>query len=564
MTVSANWATLWEAVAAEQPDHTAVVLGEHRILWRDLDVRAARLAAALTAHGVGVGAKVAQLMYNCPEYLESAYAAFKVRASTVNVNYRYLAPEIVHVVGDSDAEVLVFHTSFAAVVAEAAAALPKLRLLLQVDDEGRDGDDRDGDDRDGAPLLAGALRYEDVIAEHGPAAPIQRSGEDELVLYTGGTTGLPKGVVWRHVDLFGALAFNGYASYGIPAPETAAEAGRIAAQLNAQGSSPVNMTAPPLMHGTALFLAMSTFVLGGTVVLLGSRHFDPAELLRLVQREHVTQLSIVGDAFARPVVAELHRAEAAGDSYDISSLDRIVSTGATLSAPLKRELMQRAPRATVIDMIGASEGGPFAMAMTPPGADPMGTAKFMATPTTALFDEDTWERIEPGCGRSGVLASSGPMPSGYHNAPEKTAATFRTIGGVRYTIPGDHALIDADGTVHLLGRGSVCINSGGEKIYPEEVEVAARSHPAVEDCIAVGVPDVRFGEAVVLVAKSAGAAAVDADDIIRHVKTKIASYKAPRRVVFVDAFVRSPSGKADYRWARDVANAAIVSDVAAS
>jgi acyl-CoA synthetase (AMP-forming)/AMP-acid ligase II len=342
---------------------------------------------------------------------------------------------------------------------------------------------------------------------------------------------------------------------GIAEPETPADVGRIAAELNAAGSSPVNMTAPPLMHGTALFLAMSTFVLGGTVVLLGGRRFDAAELLRLVERERVTQLSIVGDAFARPVVAELQRAEAAGTPYDVSSLDRIVSTGATLSSTLKRELMQRAPKAAVIDMIGASEGGPFAMALTAPGQDPMGTASFMATPTTALFDEDTWERIEPGSGVSGVLASSGPMPSGYYKDPVKTASTFRVIDGVRYTVPGDYALVDADGTVHLLGRGSVCINTGGEKVYPEEVEVAARSHEAVEDCIAVGVADDRFGEIVALVVATVGNRAVAGTDIIEHVKRQVASYKAPRHVVFVDHFYRSPSGKADYRWAKQVAEA---------
>ncbi|MEI8241521.1 MAG: AMP-binding protein, partial [Actinomycetota bacterium] len=364
----------------------------------------------------------------------------------------------------------------------------------------------------------------------------------------------PKGVVWSHSGLFGALAFTGYASMGLSLPETADEVGRVAAELNAAGSSPVNMTAPPLMHGTALFLAMSTFVLGGTVVLLGGRKFDPVELLRLVGRERVTQLSIVGDAFARPIVAAL---DAAAHShvdppFDLSSLRRIVSTGATLSAVHKQALMRHAPDALVMDMIGASEGGPFALAITAPGQSPMDTAKFMATPTTALFDEVTWQRIEPGSGRGGVLASSGPMPLGYYRDAAKTAATFRTIDGVRYSVPGDHALIDADGTVHLLGRGSVCINTGGEKVFPEEVEVAARSLRGVVDCAAVGVPDERFGEMVTLVVARADSS-TSASDIIEHVRGCIASYKAPRRVVFVESVYRSPSGKADYRWARQVA-----------
>ena len=534
-----SWATLWEALADAQPDHRAVVIGDHALTWRELDDRASRLASYLDARGVGHDDKVGQLMYNCPEYLESAYASFKVRASTVNVNYRYKAPEIVHVLSDSGARALVYHTAFRDVVAEARRSLTRLDVLIEVGD-------------DGEPL-AGAVGYEDALLND-PMARVERSGSDSLLLYTGGTTGLPKGVVWSHRSLFGALAFTGYASLGLEVPETPVEVARVAVELAKTGRGPVNMTAPPLMHGTAMFLAFSTFVLGGTVVLLSGRRFDPAELLRLVERERVSQVSIVGDAFARPIIAELARTEAADRPYDLSSLSRIVSTGATLSSESKRALMQRAPQAVVLDMIGASEGGPFAVAMTMPGQDPMATARFMATPATVLFDDTTWERIPFGSGRSGVLAAAGPMPDGYFGDPDKTARTFRVIDGVRYSVPGDYAEIDADGTVHLRGRGSVCINTGGEKVYPEEVEVAARSHDDVIDCVAVGLPDDRYGEIVGLVVARRPGGTVGESEVIAHVKASIAAYKAPRRVVFVDEVYRSPSGKADYRWARDVAS----------
>jgi len=539
-TLSENWATLWEAFADAQPDQTAVVVGERSQTWRELDDQAARLASALAERGATVGTRIAQLMYNCPEYLESSYAAFKLRATPINVNYRYKAPEIAYICNNAGAEVIVFHGSLGPQLADAVADMPTVRSLLQVDD--------------GTPLIEGAEWYHDVVAAAAPAPRIERSGDDTLMLYTGGTTGNPKGVVWRHVDLFGALGFTAYMSAGIEVPTTPDDVGRVAAELRADGKSPVMLCAPPLMHGTALFLAIGAFVMGGSVVLLGSRSFDADELWDLVQRHRVTQISLVGDAFARPLNEALDASEAAGLLHDLTSVTRIVSTGATLSADQKRAFQRRLPNAVIVDMIGASEGGPYAMSMTMPGSEPPETAVFTAPPNVVTIDPLTDQVLPRGSDVPGMLGATGAMPRGYWGDEAKTAQTFRTLDGVRYTVPGDFALIAEDGTVTLLGRGSVCINSGGEKIYPEEVEVAARKHPNVIDANVVGVPHERFGETVVLVC-SVAAPTTEAD-IISTVKASIADYKAPRRVVFVDEVYRAPNGKADYRWAKEQALAA--------
>ena len=535
-SLSENWATLWEALADAAPDATAVVVGDHVLDWKSLDLGAARLAQGLCDRGVVQGTRVAQLMYNCPEYLESTYAAFKLRASPVNVNYRYKAPEIAYICDDARAEVLVFHGSFADRVAEARSLMPSVRVLLQVDD--------------GSPLLDGAEWYHEVRDAASPMERIDRSGEDVLMLYTGGTTGSPKGVAWRHLDLFGSLAIAQYGTAGVEPPTTVAEVGATAARLRASGASPVMLVAPPLMHGTALFLAIGAFVMGGSVVLLGGRSFDADELWGLVEKHRVTQLSIVGDAFARPLTEALEPGAVRG-RRDLSSVQRISSTGATLSADHKRRFQAAMPQAAIIDMIGASEGGPFAIAMTMPGDEPPETAVFTALPNVVVLDDETGLPLPWGSEKPGRLAAAGPQPRGYWEDPEKTLETFPVIEGVRYTAPGDYAFIAENGRVTLLGRGSVSINSGGEKIYPEEVEVAARQHDTVIDANAVGVPDERFGEAVALVCSVRER--TDPDEIIATVKSQIAGYKAPRYVVFVDEVYRAPNGKADYRWAKQAA-----------
>lgn len=545
--VSESWATLWEALADAQPDQIAVVLGDQEIRWHELDDRAARLATVFAANGVTEGSRVAQLLYNDAAYLESVYALFKLRATPVNVNYRYLVNEVAYILNNSESEVLVYHASLSDRVEGLQTMVPSLKAMICVNDVGA-----------AHSLPEGHLDYSTVVSSANPAERIGRSGEDLLFLYTGGTTGMPKGVMWRHVDLFGALASSGYQALGLPLPATTDEVGAYARQLNGEGKSPTNLCAPPLMHGVALFLAMSSFVLGGKVVLLKSRRFDPAELVDLTAKYRVNQISLVGDAFAKPVNRYLEDLASKGaPTPDMTSVVRITSSGATLSGDQKLGLRRFMPNATMIDMLGASEGGPFGIDMTTPDKAPLDTAVFIAPPNVVTFDDQTWEIIPRGSGRIGVLGASGPIPQGYFRDAEKSASTFRTVDGVRYSVPGDYAIIDADGTMHLLGRGSVCINTGGEKVYPEEVEVVARAVTGIADCTVVGVPDDRFGNAVVAVVSRTPGSAVSAEQLTAEMRKSLAAYKCPKHVVFVDAVYRSPSGKADYKITRETAITAL-------
>ncbi|MGI9053673.1 MAG: AMP-binding protein [Ilumatobacteraceae bacterium] len=536
MALHPNFADLYEALTALDPTADALVQGDRRITWGELDDTASRLAAVFTEWGLEPGTRVALYLFNGPEYLELACGAFKARVVPINVNFRYRAEEVGLVLSDSAAEVLVFHGSLASVVAELAT---RPAHLVQIDD---------GE----APLLDGAVWYHELVADATPAAPIERSGEDQLILYTGGTTGYPKGVVWRHGDLFQTLSYPAYAAAGLETPTTIDGVAEATATLRSSGASPVMISAPPLIHGTALFLAMVALLRGGTVVLLESRRFDAGELWHLVETERVTDIAIVGDPFAGPMVAALVAREAAGSPVDLSSVRIISSSGITWSHDTKAALRERG-QMVLLDMLGASEGGPFATSMTLPGQQPPETATFTIADRAVLLDEEG-AIIQPGDDRIGVLAYKGSGPVGYFNDPEKTATVFREIGGERYVIPGDYARVAADGTIAFVGRGSVCVNTGGEKVYPEEVEEALKTHPAVVDTNVVSVPDDRFGEAVTAVVQlTSGGDDVTDDELIAHVKQRLAGYKAPRHVVRVPELVRSPTGKSDYRHAKATA-----------
>jgi 3-oxocholest-4-en-26-oate---CoA ligase len=530
-----NLATAFESVADSLADRIALIQGDRRVSWRDFDDRAARIAQAFTAAGLEPGAKVASYLYNCNEYTEALYGTFKMRGIPANVNYRYLEDELVYLLDNSDAEALLFHGSLGDHVAKVRDRAPKVKLWVQVDD--------------GSPHQEFAARYEELIAANEPMGRIERSYDDLYFLYTGGTTGMPKGVMWRTGDLYGVLGDGVYPLVGLPRPDTMAEVGPIAKGIVDAGANRVHLPASPLMHGTGAFTTFQALFVGAAIVTLVGRHFDPDELWETVQRERVTQMAIVGDAFAKPMLRALEEAEARGAPYDISSLQLIISSGVMWSAEVKHGLMQRG-NFICLDSLGSSEGVGFAGSISTPGAEPK-TARFSIGASTKVFTLQGKE-VVPGSGETGRLAVGGYIPVGYYKDESKSEATFLVIDGQRWSVPGDFATVELDGTVTLLGRGSVVINSGGEKIFPEEVEEAVKVHPAVADCLVVGVPDERFGEAVVAVVSLRPGEEATPEELTAALEP-LARFKRPRRFVITDEVVRGPNGKADYKWAKQQA-----------
>jgi len=538
-----NLADMWEAVAAELPDAVAQIHGDAQSTYGDFERRAARLAGAFAAHGVGVGTKVGMYLFNAPAWLETTFAALKLRAVPVNVNFRYLADELHYLLENSDAEVLVYHGALAERVQAVRERLPHLKLLVQVTTN----------DEDRVPLLPGAHHYEDLIAAATPAPRIPRSAEDHVFLYTGGTTGLPKGVMWTHADLFKQFS-AGYMAIGGEVPTTVEGVGRAAKTMREMGVSGPQIAAPPLMHGMAWFTSMSRIMTGGTVVTLTKRSFDAHELWQAVQANRVNMCVIVGDAFARPMIRALEEAEAQGRPYDVSSLMVIVSGGVMWTPANKKPLLDRGV-GMLMDGLGSSEATGIGMMISTAGDDPA-LGRFMPNPGTRVLTEDGRD-VVPGSGERGLLAVTGALPSGYYKDAEKTAGTFKVVDGVRYSFPGDWAQVEADGSITLLGRGSVCINTGGEKVFPEEVEEAIKLHPDVEDCVVVGIPDAKWGEAITAVVQPRAGTMPDAAALVGFTRERLAAYKAPKHVVAVERVVRSPAGKADYRWAKETALARV-------
>jgi fatty-acyl-CoA synthase len=534
-----HYATLWESIADVIGDEPALAHGDLERSWSDFDDRAARVAAAYTAAGLGPDSKIGLYLYNCPEYLEAQYGGFKMRGVPVNVNYRYLDDELWYLLDNADAEAIVFHSSLGDRVARVAERLPKLKLAIEVDDGEHVG------------AVPGAVRFDDVIAGHDPMARITRSEDDLYMLYTGGTTGMPKGVMYAMGGMTSGFVVSGFPLLGLAPPSDPSEVAGLVKGAVETGNRLVSIPGAPLMHGTGVWLgAFVPHLAGGKVVTLTGRSFDPAEMFAATQRHGATNLVVVGDSFVKPMIKALDEARSAGQAFDTSTLKLIISSGVMWTAEVKEALLERIEQVVLLDAIGSSEGS-MGMSITMKGLPPS-TAKFSQMPTTKVFTDDDRE-VQPGSGEIGMVAAGGNVPLGYYKDPEKSARTFRVINGERFSFPGDQAMVAEDGSLILLGRGSQVINTGGEKVFPEEVEEAVKRVAGVKDCLVVGVDDEKFGQAVTAVASLEDGASLDEAAIITSVKAELAGYKAPKRVVFIADVPRAPNGKADYKTAKSAA-----------
>jgi len=538
-----NLAEVHEAIAATRPDQLCLVFRDRRLTWAEVTERTRRLANALHDRGLGCHTERSELaphesgqdhlaiyLHNGNEYLEAMLGALKARVASLNVNYRYVAEELLHLLTDSNAAAVVVHSSFAPTLAAVLPELPNLRVILQVpDDSGND-------------LLPGAVWYEEALAAaSADKPPVDWSPDDLYLLYTGGTTGLPKGVMWRNGDAM-------IECFGGPADATTVEEAVAAADTGLRA-----LLAPPFMHGAGHWMSFRTWLGGGTVFIQSiPERLDPADIWGLIERERLNFLLIVGDAFARPLLDELDR----GD-YDLSSLTVLLSGGAPLSANLKAEFLTHLPALMIVDGLGSSEAGGQVSHVSAGGS--ASTGSFEISPGNVVLGADFDRVLEPGDDEVGWLAKTGRLALGYLGDPEKTARTYPVVDGVRYAVPGDRARLRADGVVELHGRDSVTINSGGEKIYAEEVEAALKAHEAVYDCVVAGRPSERWGNEVVAIVRVRDGHQVDDAALRAEAEQHIARYKLPKSIIYVDEIVRSPSGKADYRWANALARESVTS-----
>ena len=534
MTIHYNFADLFEAIVDLHPDRTALVVGDTRRTFAEIEDRSNRLAHHLRGAGIGAGDHVGIYAYNGPEWVEGMMALYKLRAVPVNVNYRYVESELRYLCDNADMVGLILQREFGPRVAAIRDELPALRHLVIAEDGS-------GASVDGLEFAD----YEAAIAAETPERDFpERSNDDIHMIYTGGTTGMPKGVMWRQEDIFFALCggIDAYSNEKVDRPEAL----RDRAAESAAGG--VFLPAAPLMHGAGQVSTIRGVFHGDTTVLLPK--FDAEEIWRLVEREKVNVLGITGDAMARPLADSLQELHA---ELDLSSLISIGSSAAIFSQSIKDQLMKLLPNILVVDSIGATETGMNGIKVAQVGEKSHGGPATVQPSLDSIVVDDDLNQVVPGSGQIGRVARTGNIPLGYYKDPERTAQVFFERDGVRYSIPGDFAKVEADGQVTLLGRGSIVINTGGEKVFPEEVEGVLKAHPDVFDVLVVGVADDRWGERVTAVIQPRAGKDLTVESLVEHCRTQIASYKAPKQIFVVDEIVRGPSGKPDYPWAKEYA-----------
>ena len=524
-----NYAELWKGIAKADPARTAQIFGDTVYSWGEFHSRSNALSADMIASGMQHHAKVAHYLYNSPQYLEATFASWLAGFVPVNTNYRYGPEEILYLFDNSDAEAVVFHAVFVDLVEQVRDRLPLVKRWYMVQDESNN------------PLPSWAVDYESVVSKSVPeVTPIKPySGDDMLFLYTGGTTGMPKGVMWRQEDLLMVLGRGGNALTQVPPGDSIEE---LIARIKPGEKGIVTLVACPLMHGTGQFSAFISLAMGGCIVTMPNRNFDSSKLWDLVEQRSVNTIVIVGQAFAGPMLEAL---DANPGKWNTSSVIQMGSSGVMWSQENKDALLNHIPQMLISDSFGSSEAVGMGMSVSAKGAA-VKTAQFALGPNCVVFTEEG-KRVEPGSGERGLVAVGGAIPLGYYKDEVKSAQTFRIFEDRRWTVPGDWAEVNADGTLHLLGRGSVCINTGGEKVFPEEVEEVLKTHASVRDAVAVGIPDTRFGETICAVVEAEPGHSPALEELSAHVKSRLAAYKAPRNVVVVSTIGRAPNGKVDYK-----------------
>lgn len=534
-------ATIWEHISDLVPNELACISGDEKKTWSEYEKTSARIASFLNKRGVKKDTKVGLYLFNCSEYLTSQFAIMKVMGVPINVNYRYQSDELVYLFDNSDSEVVFFHESYSDQVKQVYKKLPGVKTWIQI------GGVKDTE-------IDGCFSYEEIISSNDPMERIVRDEDNIYMIYTGGTTGMPKGVMYNHgefsVAMYGGLKSQGYEVPDMRLRENIKDLKEIIIKKSKSNDLTRCLIACPLMHGTGMFLGgFMTHCLGGSIITIPEIGLNPEKILSEISTTGANNLVIVGDAFAKPLLRELDAGKVKAEPYDISSLNIIISSGVIWSAEVKQGILEHHD-VKLFDSMGSSEGGMASSVSSRKKS--VKTAKFKINPDVIVLGDDG-AIVEPGSGIRGLVGTSGIIPQGYYKDPVKSAQTFKEVHGKRYSFPGDYALVEEDGSITLLGRGSNCINSAGEKIYPEEVEEALKLNINIDDVLVVGVDDEKFGQKVVAVASFNEGMGIEEHALREETKKHLSSYKVPKNIKFVDKVNRAPNGKADYKWAAELA-----------